>query len=88
MSSTISAVVTSSFGSAETIRNGLPSGSESLASTCTDTVTPGRTVTSSTMATGLRAPSSRGLMPIRTVPVDRAPSASITVYVKVSVPAE
>ena len=67
--------------------SGLPSGSLSLASTWTLRVLPGRVVTSSSTATGLRAPSTRAAMPTRTVPVARAPSASTTAYVKVSVPA-
>ncbi len=66
------------FGSALVTVSGLPSGSESLASTCTETLRPGRTVTSSVLATGLRVPSSGGEMPTRTVPSARAPSASVT----------
>ncbi len=83
-----SARVMSSFGWAETTDSGLPSGSESLSSTRTETVVPGRTVTSSRVATGLRAPSRAALMPIRTVPVARAPRASITAYWNSSVPLE
>ena len=84
----MTAVVTSSVGSTVVMVSGLPSGSESLARAWTETVTPGRTVTSSAMATGFRAPSSLGLMPTRTIPVALAPIESMTVYVKVSVPAE
>ena len=78
VASSISAVRFSSLGCTATTRSGLPSGSESLASTCTDTVAPGRTFTSSSIATGLRASVSGGLMPMRTVPVARAPSESET----------
>ncbi len=78
-SSSTTVVVSSVFGSAVVTVSGLPSGSESLASTCTETLRPGRTVTSSVFATGLRVPSRGAEMPTRTVPSARAPSVSVTV---------
>ena len=75
---TILAFVTWSLGFTETTCSGLPSGSESLASTWTETVTPGRTVTASRVAIGFGAPPGFAAMPTRTVPVARAPSASMT----------
>jgi len=79
MSPSIRATMSFEFGSTFVILRMPPSGSESLRSGWTDTVPPGRIRTSSDTATGLRAPCSFGLIPTRTMPVARAPRASITV---------
>ena len=78
MSPWIFALALPSSDDTDVTLSGLPSGSLSLARTCTYSVLPGRVVTSSSTATGLRAPSTRGAMPMRTVPVALAPSASTT----------
>jgi hypothetical protein len=85
---TTSATMPSPFASTASTDNAPPSGSESLSSTRTVMEPPGRIVTASATAIGLRDPSARVEMPTRTVPVARAPNPSTTVYVKLSVPAE
>ena len=72
------AVTPSEFGSTPSTLRVEPSGSESLFNTRTETMLPGRVVTSSTTAMGFLLPVDRALMPMRTCAVARAPRVSMT----------